>query len=210
MTALLDPPTETAAMPISPVFTFDLRQSEQYADMCWFENVLSPDEVERVVGYVKEVKPETATVGLTRDTDRGIRESVVRWVNPQPENLWLFNRLTDLVSTVNNARYNFELWGFKEGMQVAEYGPSSFFSWHKDHGNGTHSVRKLSITIQLSQPDAYEGGDMEFLYSPEITVAPKGLGTAIVFPSYVMHRVTPVRSGLRRSIVSWISGPPYR
>jgi PKHD-type hydroxylase len=64
------------------------------------------------------------------------------------------------------------------------------------------------MSVQLSEPDEYEGGELEFLNFEQ--PIPKDIGSLIVFPSYLVHRVNPVTRGLRRSMVSWISGPPFR
>ena len=66
------------------------------------------------------------------------------------------------------------------------------------------------MTIQLSDADAYEGGDLQFMINNKIVNAPREKGTIIIFPSFVMHRVTPITKGTRQSIVGWVSGPPYR
>ena len=90
------------------------------------------------------------------------------------------------------------------------YGSEDHFDWHLDFGPGAISERKLSITVQLSDEDAYEGGDLEFMVNKEYVKAPREQGTVIVFPSFIMHRVTPVTKGTRESIVGWIAGPPFR
>jgi PKHD-type hydroxylase len=79
-----------------------------------------------------------------------------------------------------------------------------------DFGTGELSNRKLSITVQLSDPDEYEGGELQFMVNQNIFTAPKDKGTAIIFPSFALHRVTPITKGSRKSIVGWISGAPYR
>jgi PKHD-type hydroxylase len=79
-----------------------------------------------------------------------------------------------------------------------------------DFGAGEISHRKLSLTVQLSDPAHYEGGVLQFMLNQKIVDAPKERGTVIVFPSFMMHRVTPVERGVRRSLVGWVSGHPYR
>jgi PKHD-type hydroxylase len=209
MTELLEP-TLSRTPQERALYTLPPPRLPQYADVCWFEEAFSREDVARIREVAELFPPETATVGNAREIDAGIRTSVVRWVSPTTDSVWLFDRLAQLVGGCNQSRYGFDLWGLNEGLQVAEYGPGGFFSWHKDHGRDAHSIRKLSVTIQLSDPGDYEGGDMEFLFGPDVTTAPRGFGTAIVFPSYVMHRVTPVTRGVRRSVVAWVSGPPYR
>jgi PKHD-type hydroxylase len=69
----------------------------------------------------------------------------------------------------------------------------------------------LSISVQLSDPSEYEGGDLQFsLYGDRTVIAEKEQGTMVIFPSYMRHRVTPVTRGTRRSLVTWITGPPFR
>ena len=71
-------------------------------------------------------------------------------------------------------------------------------------------MRKLSLGIQLSDGADYEGGDLQFMANEEGVSAPKTLGTVVIFPSFVMDRVTPITSGKRRSLLGWVSGVPYR
>ena len=71
------------------------------------------------------------------------------------------------------------------------------------------TIRKLSITIQLSSPQDYEGGDL-ILHNGEPEKMQKELGKLIVFPSYTLHEVTPVTKGTRYSLVAWVAGKPFR
>jgi PKHD-type hydroxylase len=206
MTTVDTPPRTTP----NPFYVIQPQWRENYAEYCWFEGAFTPAEVGRIIEQAEDFEPENATVGNYRSVDANIRSSIVRWVHPNADNLWLFERLVSLVGACNQQRYGFDLTGLNEGLQVAEYRPGGFFSWHKDHGPMMHSIRKLSVTVQLSDPADYEGGDMEFFLGPQVEIAPKAIGTAIVFPSYVMHRVTPLTQGKRRSVVGWFSGPPYR
>jgi len=205
--------TVTAAPPqtvLRPVYTIQPQWRANYADFCFFEGAFSQDDVSHILENAQEFPEEEATVGNYRSVDTTIRSSIVRWMHPRESTVWIFDRLVSLVGSCNESRYGFDLTGLSDGLQVAEYRPGGFFSWHKDHGPQKHSVRKLSVTVQLSHPEEYEGGEMEFLANPEVDIAPKTFGTAIVFPSFVMHRVRPVTNGTRRSLVGWFSGPPYR
>lgn len=193
-----------------PQYSFTLPTTDDYEDFCWFEHAFSAQDVERILAIGAGSPMIEGSVGPDPGVNRTIRKSEIRWIGPTPESIWLFERLTELVQGCNRARYEFELAGIYENLQITEYGPGGFYNWHKDHGKRAHSIRKLSVTIQLSDPSEYEGGDLEILAGPETRTAPRGLGTAVIFPSFVMHRVTPVIRGVRRSIVAWISGPPYR
>jgi PKHD-type hydroxylase len=93
---------------------------------------------------------------------------------------------------------------------LAKYVEGDFFDWHLDFGPGESSKRKLSMTIQLSDPSEYEGGDLQFMINQNIVSASREKGIIVIFPSFILHRVTPITKGTRQSIVGWVSGPPYR
>jgi len=193
-----------------PVFPFRPSSMLDYSETALYANAFSSDDMGRVLDLAAAIVPEEATLGSRRNVDMSIRRSLVRWIRVNAENVWLFEKVTALISEANISRYGFDLSGLYEPLQVAEYSEGAFFRWHKDHGSGPHAIRKLSLTVQLSDPGDYEGGEMEFLHSPEVEAAPKERGTAIIFPAYVMHRVRPITRGLRRSLVAWVSGPPFR
>ena len=76
---------------------------------------------------------------------------------------------------------------------------------------GSSSKRKVSITVQLSEPDEYEGGDLEMWQGgSSVCTAARGAGVVFIFPSYMMHRVTKVTKGTRRSFVLWVGGQHYK
>jgi PKHD-type hydroxylase len=110
----------------------------------------------------------------------------------------------------NNEKYSFDLLEFHQELQLTKYPKRDFFDWHLDFGAGEISDRKLSLTIQLSNPNDYEGGDLQFMINQKIVNAPRGKGTTVIFPSFIMHRVTPITKGIRQSIIGWVSGPPRR
>jgi PKHD-type hydroxylase len=191
------------------IYTFQPAALPDYSDTCWID-AFTPDEAARIIELAEPLPLEDAQVGAERQLDANIRCSRVRWLPLDPSSAWIYQRIADIARGVNDSRYQFELNGLYEGLQVAEYGPGSYFHWHKDHGPGPHTTRKLSVTVQLSDEDAYEGGVMEFLHGPTVETARRKVGSMILFPSYVLHRVTEVTKGTRHSIVAWISGPPYR
>ena len=92
--------------------------------------------------------------------------------------------------------------------QILHYG------WHADIGPGLLSKRKISITVQLSEPDEYEGGDMEVFKGGSMKgpfdQAPRKAGCVFIFPSFMMHRVAPVTKGTRKSFVLWLGGNHYK
>ncbi len=125
------------------------------------------------------------------------------------ETEWIHRRIRDHVLTINRIWYRFVLDGRDEGLQIMRYRTDGKIDWHADLGPGDVSTRKLSITVQLSEADSYKGGMLEFAGDkfPEISSAQ---GDAIIFPSYLVHRITPVLVGCRHSLVSWFHGNSFR
>jgi PKHD-type hydroxylase len=91
-------------------------------------------------------------------------------------------KMASLAIQTNIERYWFDLRGFHEELQLAKYVEGDFFDWHLDFGVGGFSSRKLSMTIQLSDPDEYEGGDLQFMVNQNIVTAPREKGTIVIFP----------------------------
>ena len=109
--------------------------------------------------------------------------------------------------------FDFALTEFCESPQLARYGAESegHFVWHSDIGDGPVArKRKLTLVVQLSAPEAYEGGALEIMPDANILVANRMKGAATVFPSFVLHRVTPVTRGNRHSLTVWAHGPAFR
>ena len=186
-------------------------QLQNYMDACWIEGYFTREEVAQISAmYEANEKKEAETTGADV-VEPDFRKSTVAFVAPDDEGFQnIMFKLSQLALNVNQERYSFDLLGFFEDIQIAEYGPGDFFEWHPDFGNTTASNRKLSISVQLSEPDAYEGGDLQFMIQKKAINAPRSLGTVIIFPSFVLHQVSPITKGKRRSMVGWVSGNPFR
>jgi PKHD-type hydroxylase len=155
------------------------------------------------------------------EVDEAVRKSGVVFTNEQ----WLYDIIWPYMEKANfnsGWRYNIK---YAESMQITKYEKGEFYNFHRDgksdhlssynrsdngflHGNN----RKLSMTVLLN--DDYEGGDFQFAqYSKEkcnvISVEQNKIGSIIVFPSYMEHRIIPITKGLRYSLVVWFVGPPF-
>ena len=167
---------------------------------------LSADECRRICELGDALQPVRAQ--LERGNTAEYRASKIAWIEPRPEAHWLFHRLGMLFLEANR-RYGFQLVGFVEALQYTVYGAADKFDWHVDLGPDSISGRKLSLSVLLNETGEYEGGSLEFLNVPR-SGQPLPAGAAVFFPSYMTHRVTPVASGVRRSLVAWGYGPPFR
>jgi len=141
---------------------------------------------------------------------REIRDSEVGWIPYVQETSFIYDRIWDSAIKTNND-WNFDIRGFGEAIQYTTYdtneGTEKHYGWHRDNGV-PNNHRKVSFTVQLTKPEEYEGGEFELEEAGYLNV--NGLGDCIMFPSFLKHRVKPVTSGCRRSLVVWISGPPIR
>lgn len=146
--------------------------------------------------------------------DPNIRTSEVSWIEYANDSEWLYSRLAYIVNQLNGQFYKFDLYGFSEHFQYTVYRGenSSHYDWHIDSGmdNGKLSPRKLSLVLQLSDPEEYDGGELEIMIGKNPTRVTKQKGLIAVFPSFRVHRVTPVTRGIRKSLVVWITGPSFR
>lgn len=128
---------------------------------------------------------------------------------------WVFNKLGRLVAEVNAKHFGFDLL-YLDDIQLTWYDAScqAFFAQHVDATaiSPLPTIRKISITLQLSRPQDYSGGEL-VLYpfgTKNPIIADKGLGVATIFRSHIIHEVTPVTSGKRYSLAVWAKGPSLR
>jgi PKHD-type hydroxylase len=170
------------------------------------QRVFTPEECEGLVQFVGALPGQPGLV--PRAEYQAVRQSTVWPLKMDSTTQWVPGRLGKLFAQANQ-RYKFELRGLLDAIQIAQYGVSDRFDWHIDLGRGQSSLRKLSVSVQLSDPGEYDGGDLEFQGLSSIQNL-RGRGTAIMFPSFLSHRVTPVTRGTRYSLVAWASGPAFR
>ena len=144
--------------------------------------------------------------------DSGIRRSSVRWLHNSAENAWLYGALGHVVAKVNSENWNFDLTGFGDAVQLTNYEEQNkgTYGWHMDLG-GPMPSRKLSLILQLSDPVEYEGGYLEFMpHNDQVMRENKRRGLITIFPSWILHQVTPVTKGLRQTLVLWVTGPMFK
>jgi PKHD-type hydroxylase len=136
----------------------------------------------------------------------------VSWLYPEAGHEAVFETLAALVERINQESFGFDLLGFAEPVQYTVYeAPSVGYDWHCDMRDAPTEVqRKLSLTVQLTDEEDYEGGDLEIREGDGVVVAPRGRGSVAAFPSWALHRVTPVTRGVRRCLVAWVGGPRFR
>ena len=177
----------------------------------------------QIKGYKKEIKKlpfaEKAKIlgqtenGIEGTYDPTIRSSKVKWIPKSREFQGLYERIAQEILMHNQQHWKFDLTTLREQIQYTEYHAEDKgkYDWHLDIGSGWSSLRKISVTINLSDPKDYDGGVLEFnMGGKTITQGSKAKGAITIFPSYLLHRVSPVTRGTRKSLVLWVGGNHFR
>ena len=188
-----------------------------FPNYCIVRDVFSLQECNSIVdGITSQLNVNDGKL-MGDTTNKSIRDSTVRWLLCQPENKWVFDKVDEMLTTANKEWFNFNLIGYT-GMQFTEYADSNqHYDWHTDRGSNNldspkteANLRKLSTSIMLCQQEYdFEGGDFQIDAPLSPTTLYLDKGDAVVFPSFVWHRVTPVSKGVRNSLVCWAIGPSF-
>ena len=179
-----------------------------------------------LVNYGNSKTSNIATTGGTDVTDLSKlykqRNSSIVWMD-EP---WIYNLILPFVKEANaQAGWNFDI-SAAEACQWTKYAETQHYDWHMDSFDKPHAhsgkptdglVRKVSVTASLCDGEEYEGGDLQLTYGgdgrgnlSESVNCPRGAGVAVLFPSYLMHRVSEVKRGTRKSLVLWVGGAHFK
>ena len=147
-----------------------------------------------------------------------MRVSKTRFFAPSEEHAWIFNRFNEAIRDINSRWFGFDINGYDK-FQYTEYHASEngHYDWHVDMCLGDtlpanmYETRKLSLSLILNEPSVdYQGGDFQLKWGEKEVNAVSARGRIIAFPSWMMHRVTHLTEGVRKSIVIWVSGPKFQ
>jgi len=166
-------------------------------------NVFNEEELDYLAGIAKSAS-DYGSLGEGK-LDKNIRVTRINWIMPEKDHAWLYSRLEKNIEKINQEFFNFEL-SHISSLQLGNYKAeeSGRYDWHIDCGLGP--IRKLSIAMQLNNPNEYEGGEFSFMRASREENIPKEKGLMVLFPSFLLHRVSPVTSGERQSLVCWVNG----
>ena len=182
----------------------------------YYKNFLDKKELSWIEEYAKTLHFRGATTGGIDETPNNNpdkRKSKTGWITYNLDTQTLYDKIFE--SAANNP-WGFDVTGIHDALQYTLYPADiedSYYHSHRDAGLH-YWYRKVSMTIQLSDPGEFEGGgfeiedpggDGEWISTPHIQK-----GDMIMFPSILRHRALPVTGGLRKSLVVWVSGPPLR
>ncbi|MGJ3261382.1 MAG: 2OG-Fe(II) oxygenase [Rhodospirillales bacterium] len=173
------------------------------------KNAFSRDECERLCAAFAELDARDGGLVAGR-FDQKVRQSALVWLPEGDAFEWVAQRVTRLAGDANRDVFRYALDGFEEQLQLASYGPGHYYNWHVDRGRGAVAGRrKLTLSVQLTDPEEYVGGELELNADGHPFQVPVDRGAMVAFPAHTLHRVAPVVSGNRLSLVTWIHGPDF-
>ena len=179
----------------------------------WYivRDMFSEEEIQKIEKDVRDLPQKDATT-LGGEVGQGdYRISTVKWL-PQFDSSnwkWIYHRMWKWAKIANDENWNFDIMGWKDSPQYTHYAfPDGHYDYHMDCCGEGINHRKISMSILLQEAES--GGTMQLLYGREPYSIDLSRGDAVIFPSFVLHRVTRILSGERKSLVSWISGNPYK
>lgn len=193
-------------------FDSDINQKDPVYPWAYWNEAFTKDECQSIIDIgessIEKVGPIKADTA--KNNYNNIRESDITWLFPSSNTEWVYNRISNIIVDLNKQFFMFNLYGMIEGLQFTKYtAPGGKYGKHIDKwSNGL--IRKLSFTLQLSDPKDYEGGELRLYYDEDPVKINKHQGYVCCFPSYTLHEVTPVTKGTRYSLVSWVTGKPFR
>ncbi len=182
---------------------------------CVASKAFSQEEVEKILDLEDLQKFQKGSVGYGGDAtgavDKNARDSDVMWIMHDQHSDWLYQKFSQIVSAVNYDHFMYDIDGF-ENFQYTVYRSKDkqHYDWHIDSGNfyQTHE-RKISASLILTDPSKYEGGELECVINGRVNepvVLKPQIGDIVFFDSRMPHRVAPVTSGIRKSLVCWVMG----
>lgn len=184
----------------------------------WIDDRFTDDELNKIaligdsLPLTEGVTASDALNPSVYSTDHSIRKNLNSWIPLQDNTFFIYDKLCAAVSSLNAQFFQFDIHGFMDRLQYTVYDDSeSHYDWHIDKlPYSTVPPRKLTAVLMLSNNDDYEGGDLQILTSNEPTTLEKKKGRVYVFPTYTLHRVTPVTKGKRLTLVGWACGNKFK
>ena len=192
----------------------------------WYKTQIPDDMIDILVKDLEKGDDTFREAKTKSGTDLEMRDSDVTWIN---KNHWVAGFLWHYINLANDSNFGYDITAWDGGsLQYTRYREGQYYNWHKDDGlanmykptgnavddfieENTSTIRKLSVTLQLSSHEDYKGGEVQFCEDGRKTFfAPKQKGTVIVFDSRLPHRCRKIIQGERKSIVGWVYGPKWR
>jgi len=178
----------------------------------YLDNIFTPQECQQIIEQGQELEIIPGKINKTTEVQTEIRKNTLGFFDSSdPANAWIFQRLTGAITNLNTQFFNYDL-DYIETLQFTVYDQlDDHYAAHMDSimPVSVHN-RKLSFSVQLTAPEDYEGCDLEIFRNGEYQPVIRTQGSMIFFPSFILHKVTPLTRGKRHSLVGWVCGPNFK
>lgn len=170
----------------------------------------TPEEIEKLIFIEKLLDFKKGEVGGGEVNEH--RNSNIAWLQPDNNTSWVFDRVSYLVSRANYDLFLSDIVCVPS-IQYTKYDSvtEQHYDWHVDEFSAyKNTQRKISGVVLLTDPEEYEGGELEVIHNgnpnESVKLKPKA-GEVVFFASSMPHKVHPVTGGIRKSLVFWAEGP---
>jgi PKHD-type hydroxylase len=187
------------------------RKLDQY---CITSQIFTDEECDKIIDLEDLQKFQRGQIGGTTSTgsvNKKARDSDIMWLMHDQNSDWIFQKFGGLLSQVNYDHFMYNIDGF-DNFQYTVYKAKTkqHYDWHMDMDiSSANYIRKISASVMLTDPDDYQGGEFQLVphgrVNEPLVLKPKR-GEVIFFSSFMPHRVAPVTSGVRKSLVCWVMG----
>ena len=177
--------------------------------------MFTKEECQKIIDIASKNYADDAGIGGgdgMGTVNKEIRDADLYGIHHTQENGWIFDKVSNIVSAVNTNHFGYDINGITHSLQLLHYkhkpeeDTDGHYNWHIDSGPGSSATRKISLSVQLSEPEDYEGGQLEVFDHGGPVIAPKEQGAVLLFPSYMPHKVHPITKGERWALVIWVHG----
>ena len=171
----------------------------------------SDEECQAIIDFARNDYADFGSIGTGQDgiVDKSVRNVHLYRIPLTDESRWVFDKIARVVSMANAEYFDYEIMGITHELQLLHYESGTdpgHYNWHADVGDLVSSTRKISVSIQLSDPTQYRGGQLKVNVHGRDITADSSRGTINMFPSYSLHQVTPMEHGERWALVIWVHG----
>mgnify|MGYP003643641141 FL=1 len=171
--------------------------------------IFTPKLCQEIIDLSKTLEKEKGKINNSDFELSTIRKSTINWI-PFDKMQLVYDDINSFIQKTNRNHFGFNDVEITEMAQVSEYSKGDFYDWHTDTSidmDREPAVRKLSMTLLLNNPNEFEGGDLQIAGK---VIHPIKQGHATIFASFLQHRVTSVTKGIRKSLVMWFGGEPFK
>ena len=174
-------------------------------------HIFTPKLCQEIIDLSKTLPKEKATVFESKNPNNDLaRKSTVSWL-PFDKMQPMYDDINNFIQKTNRNHFGFGDIQIRERAQITEYTKGNFYNWHTDTSldmDHEPPVRKLSMTLLLNDPSEFDGGELQIAGTTNTKIMKQGHAT--IFASFLQHTVTPVTRGVRRSLVMWFGGEPFK